>query len=212
MNNTPTWVPIVSALTAIVAIVAGAFTTWFTLRSSNKRLKVELEHHRGRLTSELDHQREQDRKKLLFDRRAALYEEVAEQSSVAIRWLFSLESNKFDSSKVEVVAAASKFGLDHANKLRAISIKTVLYATGDTMKLSDILVSDVIAVGAKLNDHQIRLLRGEPSPFVVDDEREKLLNSYTALSRAMRKDLGVNEYRNTSRPRPDVLIQDSAED
>ncbi|MFJ9785203.1 hypothetical protein ACIRSS_36920 [Amycolatopsis sp. NPDC101161] len=85
MNNTPAWLTIaVAGTTAVVALLTASITTWLTMRNANRRSANELALQREKFVKELEHQRELERRKLLFGLRSEIYLKITQVFADAV--------------------------------------------------------------------------------------------------------------------------------
>lgn len=170
MNNTPAWLTIaVAGTTALVAILTASITTWLTTRSANTRF-----------TQELEHQRELERRKLLFGLRSETYMNITQVFADVVDAVQANYSSHAENND-ETVANLAKA----LRKLQYLVTSCVIIASDD-------VTSQARTFGGGLRATLDWLARPEMSPRATDfdDVWNPTVDAFHALAKAMRLDLG----------------------
>jgi hypothetical protein len=182
MNNTPTWVPIVSALTAIVAIVAGAFTTWFTLRSANARFKLELENNR-----------EQNRRSSLIDHRVKVYATLTHHCYKALCQASWIRDKELSDITADQALQLVDPIMEELDVIQILNFESVLLTGGAIFSNVLHFTDDLIVLNSLLTDHSVKTLDGIENSVDLKPLRLRLEDRYINLVVEMRAELGVTE-------------------
>lgn len=95
-------------MTAVVALLTASITTWLTTKSANKRSATELEQQRARFAQELEHQRELERRKLLFGLRSEIYLKITQVFADAVTALSVSRSDRSEGNAETVLELAGR--------------------------------------------------------------------------------------------------------
>jgi hypothetical protein len=180
VNNTPAWLTIaVAGTTALVAIVTASITTWLTTKNANRRSANELELQREKFVKELEHQRELERRKLLFGLRAEIYLKITQVFADAVTALSSSYASQTEGNETVRELA------DALRRLQDLVTSCVVIASED-------VTSAARAFGGRLRASLDWLARPDMKwrGRNFDDVWDPAVDAFESLANAMRIDLG----------------------
>ncbi|WP_378266428.1 hypothetical protein [Amycolatopsis pigmentata] len=180
MNSAPWWLSIVSAaLTGLLAIIA----SFVAAKHANKQAQA-------RSANELEHQRELERRKLLYDRRVSLYEEVVNLADSIFHDITRIVAKRDDIQHVAKVAAEVSRTIPN---LRPLMFRSMLIASGDVSLGIGHVFSAAADVSGILVTELRTMLNGSSSAINLRSSDDVLSTRLNELVRAMRLDLGAIE-------------------
>ncbi|WP_125673562.1 hypothetical protein [Amycolatopsis sp. WAC 04182] len=186
-SSAPLWLTVfLAAITSITAVTAAVMTTWLNARHSTRRLRLEI-----------DHQQDQENRKLLFEHRLELYTAIAKWASGLMKnvegakVLGDEDSDKSTEEKKRATQAfrdsTAEFN-SYINELHLLGSMTVLACY---MKFTDFYVRTLSSM--------INLIE-DPDLSDLEEDHRKLYNSRVQLLAHMKKDLDVGISRETKQP------------
>ncbi|WP_326955314.1 hypothetical protein [Amycolatopsis sp. NBC_01286] len=181
MNNTPAWLTIaVAGMTAVVALLTASITTWLTTKSANKRSATELEQQRARFAQELEHQRELERRKLLFGLRSEIYLKITQVFADAVTALSVSRSDRSEGNAETVLELAGAL-----RRLQDLVTSCAIVASED-------VTSAARGFGGRLRATRDWLARPDMKlrGRNFDDVWDPAVDAFELLTNAMRVDLG----------------------
>jgi len=181
MNNTPAWLTIaVAVTTAMVAVLTASITTWLTTRNANRRSANELELQRERFVKELEHQRELERRKLLFGLRSEIYLKITQVFADAVTALSASHAGPAGGPPETVAELAGAL-----RRLQDLVTSCVVVA-------SEEVTSTARTFGGRLQASRDWLARpgSQLKGRNFDDVWDPTVDAFESLAKAMRVDLG----------------------